>query len=128
VHDGIKRLAEGVASAHAAAADVTIELGYPTTVNDLGYATVAAKVATDLLGESCVINMPNPVMGAEDFSYVLQKVPGTMAFLGAAPPGQDPRTAEPNHSNRVMFDEDAMATGIAMYASVALNHLSGVGS
>jgi len=69
--------------------------------------------------------MRNPVMGAEDFSYVLQRVPGALAFLGAAPPGIDPRRAEPNHSNRVVFDEDAMATGIALYTEVALQHLSG---
>ena len=50
--------------------------------------------------------MPNPIMGAEDFSYVLQQVPGTMMFLGGTPPDRDPATAPANHSNRVMFDED----------------------
>ena len=62
-------------------------------------------------------------MGAEDFSYVLQKVPGAMAFLGGCLPEQNPRTAAPNHSNRVVFHEDAMATGIAMYGAMALRHL-----
>jgi hippurate hydrolase len=47
-----------------------------------------------------------------------------MAFLGACPTGLDPRTAPPNHSNRVTFDEEAMATGIATYAAVALAHLA----
>ena len=64
-------------------------------------------------------------MGAEDFSYVLQRVPGSMMFLGGTPPEVDLSTAAPNHSNRVFFDEDAMATGIAMYAAVALDHLTG---
>jgi hippurate hydrolase len=104
---------------------VDIELGYPVTVNDLGYAAFATQVATDLLGETKVTTMRNPVMGAEDFSYVLQRVPGALAFLGATPPGVDPRHAEPNHSNRVVFDEDAMATGIALYTQVALAHLAG---
>ena len=60
-------------------------------------------------------------MGAEDFSYVLQRVPGAMMFLGGTPAGTDPTTAAPNHSNRVVFDEQAMTTGIAMYAAVALD-------
>jgi hippurate hydrolase len=67
--------------------------------------------------------MPHPIMGAEDFSYVLSRVPGTMMFLGGTPNGADPARAAPNHSNRVMFDEDAMASGMAMYATVALERL-----
>jgi len=63
------------------------------------------------------------VMGSEDFSYVLERVPGAMAFLGAAPKGVDAWTAPPNHSNRVAFDEDVMARGSALYAAVALGHL-----
>jgi len=55
---------------------------------------------------------------------VLQEVPGALAFLGATPPGVHPRQAAPNHSNRVLFDEDAMATGIAMYTQMALAHLA----
>jgi amidohydrolase len=124
VQGELRRVAEGVASAHGADVDVDIELGYPVTVNDLGYAAFATQVATDLLGETKVATMRNPVMGAEDFSYVLQRVPGALAFLGATPPGIDPRHAEPNHSNRVVFDEEAMATGIALYTQVALAHLA----
>jgi len=58
-------------------------------------------------------------MGAEDWSYVLQEIPGSMAFLGGAPAGVD-RPA-PNHSNLFVVDESAMATGMAMYAAVALS-------
>jgi len=62
-------------------------------------------------------------MGAEDFSYVLQRLPGVMMFLGGTPADRDPATAAPNHSNRVTFDEPAMATGIATYAALALDRL-----
>jgi hippurate hydrolase len=123
VHAAVQRVAEGVALAHEATVDVSVELGYPVTVNDAGYAGVAAAVAAEVIGDDCVIRMPTPLMGAEDFSYVLQRVPGTLAFLGAPPAGADPRTAAPNHSNRVVFDESAMVTGIAMYAAMALHHL-----
>ena len=62
-------------------------------------------------------------MGAEDFSYVLQKVPGAMLFLGATPWDKNASQAAPNHSNRVFFDEDCMTTGMSMYAALALRHL-----
>ena len=70
------------------------------------------------------LELPHPIMGAEDFSYVLQKVPGTMMFLGATPLDRDLGSAAPNHSNRVYFDEPAMARGITTNAAVAINHLA----
>ena len=125
VHDAVRRVAEGVAAAHDASASVEVELGYPVTINDHGYAGQVLETATQLIGEKRVRAMPSPVMGAEDFSYVLQRVPGAMAFLGGCPPELDPRTAAPNHSNRVVFDESAMPTGIALFAAMALRHLGG---
>jgi hippurate hydrolase len=124
VHGGIRRVAEGVTAAHDGGVDVDVVLGYPVTVNDLGFSGFTTDLAGELLGADRVSVMPAPIMGAEDFSYVLQRVPGAMAFLGACPPGDDPRLAPPNHSNRVVFDEEAMATGIAMYAAVALRRLA----
>ena len=65
-------------------------------------------------------SMPDPLMGSEDFSYVLDRVPGSLAFLGARPPSVDPALAPPNHSNRVVFDEAAFPAGVAVYAGLAL--------
>jgi hippurate hydrolase len=123
VHDGLRRVAEGVAAAHEGSVEVEVHLGYPVTVNDLGFAGFAAELAGEVLGPERVSEMPSPIMGAEDFSYVLQRVQGSMAFLGGCPAGVDPRTAPANHSNRVVFDEQAMASGIAMYSAVALRRL-----
>jgi hippurate hydrolase len=125
VHGELQRLVAGIASAHDAEAEIDVELGYPVTVNDQSYAAFTSEMARELLGADVVSTMGHPVMGAEDFSYVLQRVPGAMAFLGATPAGVDPRRAEPNHSNRVVFDEQAMATGIALYTKMALAHLAG---
>ena len=63
-------------------------------------------------------------MGAEDWSYVLQKVPGVMVFLGSCPTDLEPGKAPVNHSNLVRFDEDSMAAGVALHAAVALDYLS----
>jgi hippurate hydrolase len=120
----IERVARGLADAHGATAQVTLTRGYPVTVNDPDAAQFALDTASALLGERHALEMPTPVMGAEDFSYVLQQVPGAMAFLGARPEGVAPRDVAPNHSNRMVLDEGAMATGIATYAAVALRWLS----
>ncbi len=63
-------------------------------------------------------------MGAEDFSYVLNELPGSMAFLGGTPLDRNLATAAPNHSNRVYFDESAMHTGMSLYTAAALRRLT----
>jgi amidohydrolase len=125
VHDGLKRVAENIAAAHEGAADVVITLGYPVTVNNDHIAAESLRVAAELIGDKRTVSMKAPVMGSEDWSYVLQKVPGAMVFLGATPLGQDPFRAAPNHSNLVHFDEATMPTGAALYAAMALDHLAG---
>ncbi|HZD68568.1 MAG TPA: M20 family metallopeptidase [Actinomycetes bacterium] len=124
VRDQIVRVAEGVAAAHGGSAQVEIEAGYPMTVNDPVAAEQARAVAAELIGEDAVNVLAEPLMGAEDFSYVLQRVPGAMAFLGACPPDLDPETAPANHSSRVVFDEDALPVGVATYAALALRELA----
>lgn len=127
VHAGIQRVAEGVAAAHDASVTIELTLGYPVTSNNVGFAAFATGVAGEVIGPERVVQMPHPVMGAEDFSYVLEAVPGSMMFLGGTHADRNPATAPPNHSNRVMFDEQAMAAGIALYTAVAMRHLDPVG-
>jgi hippurate hydrolase len=121
VHDNLRRLADGIAAAHGATAEVTISQGYPVTVNDDDWAETSLAVAERTLGPGTTVRMPQPVMGAEDFSYVLNEVPGAMVFLGTSPGTRHPA---PNHSNRMVIDESAMASGIALYAAMALHHCS----
>lgn len=126
VHDHLRRVAEGVVAAHGAEVTVDLDIGYPVTSNHDEFAETSMSVATELFGERRVARMPTPIMGAEDFSYVLDRVPGTMMFLGATPHDRDPRRAAPNHSNLVTFDEEAMPTGVALYSAMALHHLAAV--
>jgi hippurate hydrolase len=129
VFENLRRVAEHVAEAHLCRVEIEttfdgtrgegMPVGYPVTVNDASAAQHTLQVARSLVGEDRVVEMPDPVMGAEDWSYVLERVPGSMAFLGAAPPGVE-RPA-PTHSNRMLLDEPAMAVGIALHAAMALN-------
>jgi hippurate hydrolase len=120
----VRRVATHVAAAHAMTVEFEHEAGYPVTVNDPAVAAEVLDTATDLLGAPASSLMRAPLMGAEDFSYVLEKVPGAMAFLGACPPGLDPATAPANHSNLVVFDEEPLPAGVALYAEMALRALA----
>jgi amidohydrolase len=120
--EGIRRVAEGVAAAHGAEVGVELIRGYPVTVNDAGFAGFVLDTARELLGAERTHEMRHPVMGSEDFSYVLQRIPGAMANLGTRP---DTGPAFPNHSNRMLVNESALATGIAMHVAVALKFFEG---
>jgi hippurate hydrolase len=123
--DRIRQVAAGIGAAHGAEIEVQIEPGYPVTVNDRAFTDLVRTVSVELAGPDRTLEMDAPIMGAEDFSYVLQRIPGMMAFLGARPVGLEEATSPMNHSNLVIFDEHSMALGAATYAAVALRHLEG---
>jgi amidohydrolase len=124
-HQGIHRVATNIAAAHLCEAEIAIRRGYPVTINDAGFVEFARGVATDLVGTDNYIDLPAPFMGAEDFSYVLQRMPGCMMFLGVMPDGHDGHDHVAScHSNRMILNEDAMAVGIAMHAAVAHRFLT----
>jgi len=118
-HAGIARIVEHVAAAHGAKGELQIRDGYPVTVNHGSVVDVAERTVKALFGDAAWMTLPTPVMGAEDFSYVLQRTPGAMAFLGATPEGGDYRTCCALHSNRVVLDEAAMSRGIALHCAMA---------
>ena len=122
IRAALAHLAEHVAAAHQCSARVTITDGFPPTINDPRAAALVEACAGDLPGGSFV-TLPHPIMGAEDFSYVLEKVPGAMAFLGVAHEGADLAQCGGIHSSRMMVDESALPRGTALLASCALRFL-----
>lgn len=124
VHEALPRLVRSVAAAHGADAEVRVDAGYPVTVNDAGAVDLVAGAARRVLGEDRWFELPAPVMGAEDFSYVTAKVPGAMTFLGVCPDDiADSLTAPPCHSNRMRLHEPALADGVALHVATALTAL-----
>ncbi|HTL87364.1 MAG TPA: M20 family metallopeptidase [Acidimicrobiia bacterium] len=123
--EAMTRLVDRIADAYEMDASLYVEPGYPVTVNADDGAAFALRVASELLGADAAHTMATPVMGAEDFSYVLQQRTGALAFLGACPPGENPIRAHACHSNRMTIDENAMRAGTAMYAALALEYLAG---
>jgi amidohydrolase len=119
------RLCEAIAAAHGLDADVRFVTEYPVTVNDAEQAGFASSVVADVFGEGRFSPMRDPDAGAEDFSRVLQEVPGCYLFLGACP-HDDHDAAEDNHSPAALFDDSVMADGCLFHASLAIRALHDV--
>jgi hippurate hydrolase len=90
------------------------------TVNDETFAAFVADTARELLGEARAQISRNPIMASEDFSYVLQRVPGAIANLCTRP---ESGPAFPTHSTRMTLNESMLANGVAMHAAMALRFL-----
>jgi amidohydrolase len=118
----IERVAHGVAAAHGLTAEVSFVEPYPATVNDDDEYALAVATVADMFGEDRFSEMPRPEMGAEDMSFVMEKVPGAYVFLGACP-DEDYAKAPDNHSPRAAFDDSVVPDGAAWLAEVALRRL-----
>ncbi len=117
------RVARGIAAAHGLEVEVTYTPEYPVTVNDESETAFAGSVIEELFGQPRHLRMPRPLSASEDFSFVLEQVPGTFVGLAAPPEGADLRTAEFNHSPRAVFDDGVLADGAALYAALAIARL-----
>lgn len=120
----LREVCEHVAAAHGMTADVAYERGYPVTRNDPHELERTARVTRALLGDAAWVEMPQPLAGGEDFSYVLQEVPGSFVFVSALPPDADPATAPYNHSPQARFDDASLATSASLLAALALDRLA----
>lgn len=120
VHERVRRMAENIAIANGAEADVEINLGYPVTVNDPALTRSMAPSIERIVGDGAVV-MP-PLTGAEDFSYFAEEVPGM--FIGLGVGADDPSLVHPNHSPYFYADERALPIGVRAMASLAVDFLT----
>ena len=117
------QLCEGIAAAYGLQAEVRFDNEYPATVNhDADHAFVAETVR-EVLGEERFEELAYPLTGSEDFSRVLERVPGAYFFLGACT-GDDPESAPANHSPMAAFDDAVLADGAALLAELAVRRLA----
>jgi hippurate hydrolase len=117
-HAAFERICCHVAAAHGCTAEVEIETGYPPTINDPRAVDLIRGIAGD-----DYLELPASNMGGEDFSYVLEKVPGAMAFLGVSQPGEDAASRAPLHNPKMMIDENVLPKGVALHCAFATHFL-----
>jgi len=118
----IERLSKQVAAAFRCQADVEYHQGPPPGYNDPALTRGVKQTLERMVGPDNVIEAPI-TMGAEDFSYFSQAVPGTFYGLGSG--NRDKGLNKPGHHPQFDFDEDALPYGAALFAAIAVDYLNG---
>jgi amidohydrolase len=111
-HERLVALCEGISAAHGARAAVEYRPNYPVTFNHAGETTFAGDVATAVAGESRVHRAMQPVMGGEDFSYMLEARPGAFIFIGN---GDTANLHHPAYD----FNDEAIPHGVSYWVRLA---------
>lgn len=119
----LPELMRSIAEGHRCEVDVRVEASTPPTVNDVDVTSGAQAVAEQMFGGERVWESPSPVMGAEDFAYVLREIPGTLMFLRCSPTDLHPEEIAPNHSAKVIFDDRILTDQAALLAALAVDAL-----
>ncbi|MGI5458419.1 M20 metallopeptidase family protein [Streptomyces sp. CA-249302] len=116
------RVCQDIATAHGLTAEAEFTPEYPLTVNDPVEHAFLADTVRETFGEEHFDPMPDPITGSEDFSRVLDRVPGAFAFLGADTTG-DPKSAPTNHSPIATFDDAVLSDASTLLAELALRRI-----
>nr|WP_209706641.1 M20 family metallopeptidase [Leucobacter exalbidus] len=117
-------LLESIAIGHGMTADVVYEDQYPMLINDVTEHEFAQRTAIELFGDDRYRAAAHPLAASEDFSRILNAVPGAFLFLSAAPEGADLDAAAFNHSPYAVFADDVLTDGAALYARLAIDRLN----
>jgi amidohydrolase len=123
----VPRLVRRIGEAYGLDVDAEYRTEYPVTVNDAAEAEFAGTTVSEMFGAARGELAENPITGAEDFSFVLEQVPGAFLMLGACPRDRDPETASSNHSAHAEFDDAVLPDGAALLAELALRRLARAG-
>jgi hippurate hydrolase len=118
IPERIEEIARGVAKGMRGDVELDYRFSYPVTSNEADSAKLALGVAGELFGEERVEELAHPSMGAEDFAFFLEKVPGAFIWLGVG-------DVSGLHTPKFSFDEEILPQGAALLTALALESLSG---
>ncbi|WP_172450206.1 M20 aminoacylase family protein [Rhizobium sp. TH135] len=116
----IRAVAEGQAASYGMGVTIDYERGYDPTVNHKVETDFVRDLAVSFAGKDKVYDLPRPMMGSEDFAYMLAKRPGSYFFLGTQRTPNDP----PLHHPRYDFNDDILPVGTTLWVELAERYLS----
>ncbi|WFR61433.1 M20/M25/M40 family metallo-hydrolase [Paenibacillus amylolyticus] len=119
----MKRLIETIAEGFGGQAEFEYYRGGSPVINDDHVVDVIERAAESVIGRDSVVYLKEPSMGAEDFGAYLEYVPGAIFRLGTVAEG-DARSQLPLHSDSIIFDEQAIVTGISVLGETAIHYLN----
>jgi hippurate hydrolase len=123
IRERLQELMQSTAHSHEVEVDVEFTPSSKVVLNDAAAVARVEHLLTEAFGGDSYLTLPQPIAGGEDFASILEEVPGAFIFLGAMPPEVDPEDAEANHSGKARFDDSVLATGGAVLAALAFDHL-----
>lgn len=123
VKEDFRSIVSGVAAGMGVEAEIDIFESYPSCVNDAGMTALLRRAAAKVVGESNVLELPEPSLGADDFGYFSEKAPGCYYYVGVG------NTAKgftyPNHNPHFGADPDALPIAAALHVQTVLDFLEG---
>jgi amidohydrolase len=119
----IKRTVESIAASAGATAEVSFgtETSYPVTYNDPKLTEAMLPTLARVAGQGHLVEA-KPILGAEDFSFFAQQVPGLYVYVGARTPGTPPADWPSNHSPKFHLDEMGLKLGVRTLANLAADY------
>ena len=121
IFERIEQITRGICEAAGASYTLDKIFGYPPVINDVEITKIFAEIGSAVLGQQGVMQI-KPSMGAEDFSYFQEKVPGAFIFIGVGNPEKG--IVYPQHHPKYDMDEKALANGVEVMTKTALKLLS----
>jgi amidohydrolase len=118
----MQEIIDGIAKASGAKIVMDYQEGYPPTINDADASHKVVLAANKIVSKGVVVE-PYLTMGAEDFSYYLQKIPGCFFFIGSAPSDKKPMSV-PHHCSHFDIDERALLVGTSMFVQLIIDKLN----
>lgn len=120
----LQRLMEGIAAGFGVEVEVEFGQASKVVLNAPEAVEQVRHTVTENFGAERFAILPDPMTGGEDFSSVLEVIPGAFVFLSAGSPNLAPEQWQANHSNRAVFDESVISDGAALLAQLAFDVLA----
>lgn len=128
IREVVSDVLESAAKSHGVSVEIKWMPATKVLMNDSKAVERGRRLIGEMFGAERYYEMPTPMAGGEDFASVLDVMPGAFVFMGACVDGVDPNTAATNHSNRAVFDDSVIPSGVAFLSAMVFDTLDEVAS